>query len=279
MTNLLSGEFYKLQKSKSIYVCSIVMIAFVLFMYGSLKLVDKIQQGEMENGSMGVVVSEESMEETDDGSDSIFEQISILDVLQQMFGAFSGIFTAIFAAIFIYGEYGNGAIKNVTGKGYSRWKIFGSKYLMTIIATIFMVIVMIIATLLFGIVFKGTEGLNGEFFKNFCIYGGIEILLGAAFIGLIISINEFCRNLGVGIAISICIICFSDLITMGFDLVSKYLHLDFKISDYWLLELMNSCPLTNIDKSFAIRTVIIAALWIVFSFGIGALHFQKADVK
>ena len=279
MINLLSGEFYKLQKSKSIYVCSIVMIAFVLFFYGSLVLVDKIQQGEVENDSMGVVVSGEAMEETEESATSIFEQIGILDALQQMFGAFSGIFTAIFAAIFVYGEYGNGAIKNVTGKGYGRWKIFSSKYLMAIIASILIMIVMIITTLLFGVVFKGTEELNGEFCRNLCSYTAIELLLGAAFVGLVISINEFCRSLGVGIAISICIICFSDLITMGFDLVLKYFHFDFKVSDYCLLSLMANCPKTNMDENFAVRTIVTAVLWIVFTFGIGALHFQKADIK
>ncbi|MBD5464894.1 MAG: ABC transporter permease subunit [Lachnospiraceae bacterium] len=279
MINLLSGEFYKLQKSKSIYVCSIVMIAFVLFFYGSLVLVDKIQQGEVENDSMGVVVSGEAMEETEESATSIFEQIGILDALQQMFGAFSGIFTAIFAAIFVYGEYGNGAIKNVTGKGYGRWKIFSSKYLMTIIASILIMIVMIITTLLFGVVFKGTEELNGEFCRNLCSYTAIELLLGAAFVGLVITINEFCRSLGAGIAISICIICFSDLITMGFDLVLKYFHFDFKVSDYCLLSLMANCPKTNMDENFAVRTIVTAVLWIVFTFGIGALHFQKADIK
>lgn len=279
MINLLNGEFYKLQKSKCFYVCSIVMIAFVLFLYGSLKLVDKIQQGEVENGSMGVVVSEDAMEEAEGNTESIFEQIGILDVLQQMFRTFSGIITAIFAAIFVYGEYGNGAIKNITGKGYGRWKIFGSKYVVTTIAAILMTIVMIIATVLFGIVFKGTEGFTGEFYKNFCNYIGIQLLLGAALTGLIISINEFCRNLGTGIAISICALCFSDLITMGLDLIIKYLKLDFRISDYWLLDLMGSCPLTDIDSSFAIRAVTTAVLWIVFSFGIGVLHFNKADIK
>ncbi|MBD5544847.1 MAG: ABC transporter permease subunit [Lachnospiraceae bacterium] len=279
MINLLSGEFYKLQKSKSIYVCSIVMIAFVLFFYGLLILMDKIQQGEVENGSMEVVVSGEAMEETEESTASIFEQIGILDALQQMFGAFSGIFTAIFAAIFVYGEYGNGAIKNVTGKGYGRWKIFSSKYLMTILASILMMIVMIITTLLFGVVFKGTEELNGEFCRNLCSYTAIELLLGAAFVGLVITINEFCRSLGAGIAISICIICFSDLITMGFDLVLKYFHFNFKVSDYCLLSLMANCPKTNMDESFAVRTIVTAVLWIVFTFGIGALHFKKADIK
>lgn len=279
MINLLNGELYKLRKSKCVYICSITMIVFVMVMYGTLKLADKIQQGEIENGSMGVIVSEEKMEENGEGFTSIFDQISILDILQQMCGSFSGIFTAIFAAIFVYKEYGNGAIKNVTGKGYGRWKVFASKYIITMAAAAIMMMIMMIVTLLFGIVFKGTEELNGEFLKNLCIYGGIQLLLGAALVGLIISVNEFCRNLGVGIAISLCFICFSDFISAGFDLILKYCHFDFKISDYWLLDLMGNCPLTDIEKSFVTRAVLTAIFWIVFSFGIGVLHFKKADIK
>lgn len=277
MINLLRGEFYKLRKSKCVYICGIVMIVFVLFLYGTLYLADRIQQGEMENGSYGFFVSEEL--EGKDGQEplSIWDAIGILDIEQEMFGTFAGIILAVFGSIFVIGEYGNGAVKNVVGKGYKRWKIFLAKYIATTVITAILLLVMTGATLLFGVIFRGTEGLNGIFYQNLCSYTGIQILFGAVLIGIVIAVSEVCRNLGAGIAISIGIISFSSLITAGLDLV--FHKWNFKPSDYWITDLIVNCPVTDIDKNFLIRAVITSVVWIVLVFGMGVLHFGKADVK
>ena len=45
MFNLLSGEFYKLKKSKSLLVCCVITAVFVLVLYGMLMIVDKVRRG------------------------------------------------------------------------------------------------------------------------------------------------------------------------------------------------------------------------------------------
>ena len=102
MPNLMYSEFYKLRKSKSFYICGIVMIVFVLLVYGTLFLMDKAQQEHVENGSYEVTVTVENAEE----NAPVWDSIEILDVEQQMFGGFAGIIIAVFAGIFVIGEYG-----------------------------------------------------------------------------------------------------------------------------------------------------------------------------
>lgn len=273
MPNLMHSEFYKLQKSKSFYICGIVMIVFVLLVYGTLFLMDKAQQENVENGSYGVTVTVENAEE----NAFVWDSIGILDVEQQMFGGFAGIIIAVFAAIFVIGEYGNGAMKNITGKGYARWKIFLAKYIATGAAVILLLLFMVLAVVLFGIIFKGTGGLTGEFFKNLCVYTGIQLFLGAALTGIMVTISEWCRNLGAGISISICVVIFSTTLVSALDLLFR--KLQFRPSDYWLLNFVEQCPVTEIGSRLIVRAVVSAVFWIVLSLIVGVWHFQKTDVK
>ncbi|MBQ4529249.1 MAG: ABC transporter permease subunit [Lachnospiraceae bacterium] len=275
MINLLRGEVYKLRKSKCLYICCIALVAVVMLFYGMLMLADKIQQGELANGTYGVVVEETSQETMPD----FWSGQSILEIIQMMFGSFGSIIITVFVAIFAYGEYANGAIKNIVGKGHNRGKIFGVKYISTIISAILMMVLMTVATLFLGILFIGPEKVSYEVCKNLCYYAGIQLLLGAAFAGIVTVISQLCRNLGAGISISICMLTFSSLITAGLDAVLYYFKLEVKVSDYWIVDLISNCPSTDIDSSFAIRATVSAIIWIVAALGIGTLHFQKADVK
>lgn len=273
MPNLMHSEFYKLRKSKSFYICGIVMIAFVLILYGTLMLLDTAQQEEVGSNSYGVTVTAENAEE----NASVWDSIGILDVEQQMFGGFAGIITTVFAVIFVIGEYGNGAMKNMAGKGYARWKIFLSKYIVTGAAVILLMLWMVFAIVLFGSIFTGTGGLNGEFFKNLCKYTAVQLLLGVVLTGIMITISEFCRNLGAGISIGICVVIFSTTLTSALDLVFR--KLSFRPSDYWLLDLVEQCPVTGIDIRFLVRAAASAVFWMALSLFAGIWHFRKTDVK
>ena len=275
MINLFSGELYKLQKSKSIYICCITMIAFVLLLYGAFATAEKIQQGELENGSYGFEVDAEA----NHGGNSVWEEVSMLEVVQTMFVGIGGIISAIFISIFVFGEYANGAVKNVTGKGYSRWKIFSIKYIATILAALLMLIIMIVAVLIAEILFVGTGRFNSELFSNLVSYASMQLLLATAFGGIVIVINQFCRNLGAGIAISVCLIMFSTIITAGLDIALRYFKLNIKASDYWIVDLINNCPLNEIDSAYATRAIISSIIWIIVTFIIGNVHFQKTDIK
>ena len=279
MLNLLSGEFYKLRKSKGLLICCIVSIVFVLFMYGMLIVVDKVRKGEIENGAGGMLYV--SGEEVNESTESIFDEFTVLEVLGQMFCSFGSFVIAVFAAIFVVGEYTNGAVKNIVGKGYARWQVFLAKYIATAAGTVLQLFLMSVVTIICGSVIEGTGQFNTMFWKNFFCYIGIQFLLGIAFVGLVIAISEICRNLAAGISIGIGLVAFSTLLTTGLDLLAKLLfsQVEWKPSDYWILDLVSRCPIEDIDKGFAGRTIIVAVMWIIFAAAIGIVHIRKADIK
>lgn len=278
MFNLLRGEFYKLFKSKALYVFCLVSVISVVFVYGMLIVASKIQSGEISNGSAGVYVSGEKMNES---GMPVMEEFTILDVLQQLYGNFITFFIAVLVPILVVGEYTSGAVKNVVGKGYARWKIFASKYIVSVTASVFLMILMAILTVFCGcFVGKGQE-IGGTFFQELFCFVGIQLCIGTALSGVIIAISEFSRSLGAGIAISFSGVAFSSLITTGLDLLAHLVLPDseFKFSAYWLVDLIMECPIRNIEPAFVVRALVVSGAWIVIAAGLGGFHFKKADIK
>lgn len=276
MINLLRGEFYKLFRSKCLYICSIAMVVFVLSIYGMFSLTDAMIQGQVDNGTGGLVIT---VDEGVAADASVWDDMDIATILPMLFSTAGSLIVTIFATIFVYGEYANGAIKNVVGKGYSRWSVFASKYLATVVGTVVMYSVMLLTVLLCEIAILGGERLSADVLLPLCGYVGIQFLLGAALTGLVVMISQICRNLGAGIAISVCMIMFSSFATTGVNAVLSYFKINVNASEYWIVDLISNCPATGLDSSAVIRIILCAVTWFVLALGVGSMHFRKVDVK
>lgn len=269
MFNLIRGEFYKLRKGRNLWVCLIASVIFILFLYVTMSLADHLQASENAKTNIGVEVIE--------GDSGIWNQIGIIDMTQQALGGIGGIITAVFACIFVIGEFNNGSIKNIVGKGYSRWKIFAAKYITTVVTAAFLLFFMTIVSLVVGMIVAGTENIDKSFLFDLSVYAGLEIILGASLTGIMVVISEYTRNLGIGITISLGVIMFSSFLFSFFDLLCHSLNV--KPSNYWLMDLITDCPVTGVDSGFAIRAVVMSFVWIALSMILGIMHFQKADIK
>lgn len=272
MFNLLKGEVYKLFRSKCLYGCSIAVAVFVLLMYGMFFYADMARQ----KTTTGIV--EITVENTQDGA-SVWAEIDVLTIASTVFSSFGKIIIAIFAAIFVFGDYASGAIKNVVGKGYDRVTVYAAKYVSTAFGTIIIELVTLFAILVCEVLILGASRLIPALWVSLCSYFAIQILLGVALTGIMVMISQICRNLGLGIAISVCTIMFSNFITLGLNIVLSNLNIDINVCDYWILDLISDCPLINMDNSFVIRAIVCAIVWFVLALGVGGFHFRKADVK
>ena len=162
MFNLLSAEFYKLRKGKALFVGLLIVAALVVMLYVSLMMIDKINSGEISNGTGGVIVFENGETVAGElGTESMMQKIGIDGVLQQIFsGHFVGLILAVIVSIFVVREFGTGAIKNLVGKGYSRSTIFLSKLLSTVVLSMVFQVAAAMISILIGIPFLGSEGLS-----------------------------------------------------------------------------------------------------------------------
>lgn len=263
MINLLRGDFYKLKKCKAFYSTIIIVIVFILFTYGVYELSDKMMQ----------------QQEGTEAVQSVWEDVNLVEVTQRVFNICSTLSTVIFVAIFYYVDYEGGAMKNIVGKGYDRWKIFLSKYLATNGAMLIMQVIMVFATWLCMVIFAGPDRIASADYSNLIVYTSLQLLLGVSLTTIVIAINQFCRNLGAGITIGVSILLFSDAVAAGVDLLLKYLKFNVKFSDYWVYSLISNCPIADIGSNWVIRIVLSSLVSIAIALAVGTIHFQKTDIK
>ena len=173
MINLLRGEFYKLFRSKCFYICSIVMAVFVLMIYGMFAMTDAVVQGQMANETGNLVIT---VDEAVVSDASVWDDMGIATILPMLFSSAGSLIVSIFAGIFVYGEYANGAIKNVVGKGYSRWSVFGAKYVATVTGTILIYCVMLLTFFLCEATILGGDRLTKVELLLVCGYVGLQFL-------------------------------------------------------------------------------------------------------
>ena len=279
MFNLLSAEFYKLRKGKALFVGLLIVAVLVVMLYVSLMMIDKINSGEVSNGTGGVIVFENGETVAGElGTESMMQKIGIAGVLQQIFsGHFVGLILAVIVSIFVVREFGTGAIKNLVGKGYSRSTIFLSKLLSTVVLSILFQVAAAMIAILIGIPFLGSEGLSIINWTDIAIYTGLQIRFGITAAGIFVLMGELTRNLAAAIAVSIGVLLFSTSATALLDLLCH--QVGFEPTKYWFLDLMSSCPLTEFDTEFLVRSVLVSIVWFVVAAVLGVLHFQRADVK
>ena len=277
MFRMLHAEGYKLKKSKSFYICSIIMLCFVILLFVMLYFADRIQKGNMENGTGGIVITANGTE-VESGSVPVWDSVSLMELLQQIFaGSMLSCTIAIFVSIFVTGEYGSGMIKNVVGKGCSRASIYLSKLFMTECASVCIAFSGIISMLLFGRIFLGTHVFGGDFWHNFFIYTGIQLVIMVSMTALFMMVSEICRTIAGGISLNIGIILFSVLFINGMDVVLA--NSSFKPSDIWLIGQTERLPLEEFTSGLVIQDMLVAAVWFFAATLLGIWHFYKTDVK
>lgn len=250
------------------------MVVLTFFLYGMLEIADKISQGEIDSGAAVVTVSGEKVEESEQ---SIKESIGMLEVYQQVSCNFAAFVTIIFTSIFVISEFGNGAIKNFVGKGYGRGRIFLAKYLVVEAASVALFLVCAAAVLAGGCFFYGMGVIDRTLLQNYAVYTLFQLVLVTVFNGIIATVGEISRSMGIGITVAVGSYCLASLLFMGLDLV--FHGIGFSPSDYWVIELMQDCPLTGMDAEFVGHFVIAVVFWTVAAVALGMLHFKKADIR
>ena len=140
-------------------------------------------------------------------------------------------------------------------------------------------VVIFVGIILLGLVFMGTKGIDSVFFKNLFSYVGMQLLLGIAFTGIIVTICEIARNTAIGISISMVIVMFSSMLSGGLDMLFKRFNLNISATKYWVMDVIAECPIGAIDMEFAGRVLVVTLVWALIALGVGMFHFKKADIK
>lgn len=274
MFNLWKAECYKLTKSKNLLICALTIMGVICLLYGMLTVADKIANGDMENGTAGVVVSQSGQE---DITFSLME-MNAADVLQQLFsGDLMALVLACFSSIMVAGEYGSGAIKNIVGKGYPRGTIYLARYLSIALGTVLLLIFGAAVNMAGAAVVLGKDAFYTGVWRDVSAYMGLQFLICIALSAVFTLVAEIGRNMAAAITMCIGTVIIPELLAGVLDMLFN--RTGFQPSGYWLISMCESCPVSGLEAGFAGRTVGIALAWIVAALAVGVWHFRKADIK
>jgi ABC-2 type transport system permease protein len=263
MKNILKSDFYKLLKSKSFYICTLI----AGFLFGLQPFLLKLSFNMMNN------------------IDGMERTLPFKSGMSHALSAFTGgdtfLFMAIVIATFVASDYNHGTMKNVVSKGFSRISIYLSKVITMTAACLVMLLFQFVVGLIAAGIVTGKitvpdleYGTAGQVLRMV----GIEILLNIAVVALYVMISILVRNTGVAIAINIVgVIYFGRLIFQILDLIFKAKE---SFTRFSLLDVSYSFYNKIIDASGdLIRAVLVGVAYLAVSIAAGIYAFKKMDVK
>lgn len=208
MLNCLKSDFYRMFKTKTLYILLAVLAGFSLFTI----IISNIASGFVEE------VTGEAMVIT--GKNLFINGLANNAVL----------FSAIFTSIYICSDFSSGMMKNYVAGNISRTKIFSSKLIVCMTAAF---ILLLANSILLGSIGSIVFG-YGEFaainISEYLVKFLLELLLLAAYVSVFIFIAFSMRSIGGVITINILITIF---VSVLLSLLSNIPSL-INIGDYWL---------------------------------------------
>lgn len=251
MLNLLRSDFYKLKNSKAFYVAAGFIAIFVTFLI-------------IDFGS-SAHIKEQYYPSTFHWIYLPFSENAFLPI-------FLPFAQGIFITMFITGEYNHRTVREPVALGYSRMKIYLSKWITISVATL---IILLLAVILTGISAIFVFDLYGTFtiidFWQLLRMLFIQVILFLAFASLFQMIAVLLKNMGVVMAVSIFLVILLNSSAMGFinSIVGKaLLIMNFAV---------NAVEEPSVENM--VTAIIIGLSYILITNVVGITGFQRQDLK
>lgn len=258
MKNLLYHEFFKLKKNKTAYIVFLLSIAFSIFV------------------AVIAIVMPEEIGGTITGSDGLSMAV---DGNQLWF-----IMCAILVSSFVVTEYQRGIIRNTVMCGHQRYKIYLTKYIISLITAIVLFTTIVIINVIVASTANGWGDIGiGKFILMY-----LHVLLQyAAVIAVILLIADLTRSTGAALGANIgLIMLFSIIGSLGIKVIgpdgevltkgNKILEF---IGDLYVGILSTRAATPDLTTIKIIQYICTAVCTFVAAFMGGVYLFNKRDLK
>ena len=262
MANLLRFEFRKLLRGKIVYIIAAIAVLFVILNGLVFFLFDYVLT-EIDPEASGLI-----------GSYSAYYFTKA--ALTNNFTIIIGVFIAIYACE----DFGHGTSKNVIGKGYSRLKVYFSKYIVSLVAVIVMAILCFLTALGFGLILFNND--FGSVTDNVPVIVIGQILCLIVFHSMLFTLAYMIGKSGAAIAINI-------VAPLGITLILTILDLiinreGFSLSNYWIDGIFSNftgassslnLPTSTTDESLFVSNFILIFVYLAASEALGIFFAQR----
>ena len=252
MNKLIKFEFRKLFSSISYYVC-LAVILVMLFLTMVISKISAEQLNQLANFN------------------AVKTTRTALD--NSMLSLISG----IFLAVFVSQDESLGTIKNIVSRGYSRTKIYFSKYIVSLVSILLYSVIVLLIGFLFGLCASGVGNIDSSFFIS--IFGGLLVVIG--FHALYFMFSTIFNKNGIIITLNIATPLIVKLVLGLLDsfLLGKDIKIGFQFGDYWLDGLMSSFNAKTMSAGELFGSIIMTLIYIVLFVTLGLVAYRKKEVK
>lgn len=281
MLNLIKSDIYKLRKAKSFWICIIIAICLSAIMTYFIDFTYKM----MNNIEAETLASEEMMQQNgmniSVGNTPLnYDDLNASSLLLTQFSSSAAILMAVFISLFVGGEFTYGTIKNLASKNYNRSKIYCSKLIVSIAASLFLTVLSVGSATLVGTALWGFGDVSSEMAGDLIVGSLIELLLITAFASLFVMFSMLVRQNGGSLAVNICTLEFVSLFVMiGEMVIKKVFDKTVTLSNYLLSTNMNQIAMQELTSKQITRSILVAVVFLSATTAIGLYTFNKRDIK
>jgi len=278
MKNLISFEMRKLFRARVLYICAGVLVLVVLLFAG----INKLQQVVIEEAYTGIPAGDGTIA-INTGDDMPQELAAIMGMassysgLSTLLDALTNVYIiivfAVFVAVFFCGDYGNGAIKNVFTKGYTRTQVFFSKYMVCLAVSLCYALLVMLTGFLAGLFMWGAgEGWSGKV----ALLILLQLLAIAGYNALFCFMAVLCKRVGAAMGAGMALTILLPLVLTLIELLADKSGL--KLSRYWLSGCITAASYVRVASANLIRSAVCSGLYCALFTLFGWLIHQKREV-
>ncbi len=276
MTNLLKSDFYKLLRSKYLYICIIFSVALTIinlfFANHEYKKMEQILNDE------SMVQEVQTIQETYN-----FDNFKV-NVINQIPHFFDNIaifmFIGISVSMFCTADFKSGTIKNIASKGFSRENIYLSKLILSIFICFAIILVNFVVFLIGASIFWEFGSIPNNFVLDLLRMCGLQSLTCIAITSLFTMIAMLVKQNGITISIITFTLFFTTTIVR---LISGIIYEIFKkqlvVENYCILRYPQLLSSYSIDNKLILTCSLVSIISIALFTVLGIYSFTKRDIK
>ena len=248
MGKLLQFEFRKLSKQKSFYICSFLLLVFVVV-----------------SALLSKIIFENSTE--------TMQAPIVIDMVKSALSGGNAVLIGIFTALFVCEDFTDGTIKNIYAKGYSRTKVYFSKFIFVLFfAVISCAICWLGGAVAGSLFFEAGVAIDGTFIAT--LLAQLMTILG--YTCLFFAISMVFRKTGG--AIAGCIVA-PMLVSLVFNTADSLLNSEnITLGKYWLDGFWGNLSQSVVSNETIIIAIAMSAVYMVLFTVVGALINRKQTI-
>ena len=276
MTNLLKSDFYKLLKSKHLYICIIISIDITIMSLFSTNFTYNHMEEMLNDESMSLEV-----QEIQENYNFVNIKPNVVNQIPKFF-ANELIFTliAISISMFCTADFKSGTIKNIASKGFRRENIYLSKFIFSIFICFAIILINFVVFLIGASIFWEFGNIPNNFVPDLLRMCGLQSLTCIAITSLFTMIAMLVKQNG----ITISIITFTLLLSITIvKLISGIIYEIFKkqivVENYCILRYPQLLSSYSIDNKLILTCSLVSIISTTLFTIVGIYSFTKRDIK